>query len=467
MFRRQFLSTLAAGSLRRKLVAAPSESVRPNILFVMADDLGYADLSCYGRRDYKTPNIDRLADQGTRFLQAYSNGAVCSPTRTALLTGRYPHRLPVGLEEPIPGRTPGRDPGLPPAHPTMASLFRAAGYRTSLVGKWHQGRLPNYSPLRSGYEYFFGFRAGGVDYFTHKWGPPQTDTSDLWENDNQVERPGYMTDLLTDKADELLRGYAKAKQPFFLSVHFSAPHWPWEGPADKAVAETVTDLAHFDGGSQATYAAMVKSLDNAVGKLLQRLEQSGLSRNTVVVFTSDNGGERFSDNFPFRGNKAELLEGGIRVPAIVRWPGLVAAGKVSEQVLITMDWLPTLLGCAGLGPDPKFPSDGIDLSGPLLGKTKQLLPRKLYWRHRLHSQRAVREGRFKWLQINGNSFLFDLENDPMERANLKRKMPELAEAMAASFKAWNQTMLAEDSDRYSHGFLPSELPERYRTEGEK
>src|SRR6516225_11349608 len=244
------LATAAPG-LRR----ASAQAAKPNIVFILADDLGFADVSCYGQQDYTTPNIDRLALEGMKFQQAYANSAVCSATRTALITGRYQYRLAVGLEEPIPSAS--NRVGLPPSHPTLPSLLKKAGYGTYLLGKWHLGRLPDYGPLQSGYDHFWGFRGGGVDYFTHKYGVANTDTGDLWDDDVKVEESGYMTDLLGAHAERVISEHAKAKRPFLLSLHFNAPHWPWEGPGDEAESRRIRALADFDGGSLATFGRMV------------------------------------------------------------------------------------------------------------------------------------------------------------------------------------------------------------------
>jgi len=201
--------------------------MKPNVLFILADDLGYADVSCYGRRDFTTPNIDRIAAEGVRFTQAYANSAVCTATRVALITGRYQYRLAVGLEEPLSTRVPRRL-GLPPAHPTLPSILKEVGYRTALIGKWHLGMPPDFGPLQSGYDHFYGFRGGSIDYFTHKSGPPDTDTEDLWDDDVRIQQPGYLTDLLGNRAVEVVETYAKSEQSFFISLHFNAPHWPWE-----------------------------------------------------------------------------------------------------------------------------------------------------------------------------------------------------------------------------------------------
>jgi arylsulfatase A-like enzyme len=329
-----------AGKLFAESVQSP-----PNIVFILADDLGYADISCYGRPDLQTPNIDSLASRGVRFLQAYANSAVCSATRTALITGRYQDRLDVGLDEPLAGR----DTGLPPRHPTLPSLLRKAGYGTTLVGKWHLGLLPKYGPLQSGYDHFYGFRGGAVDYFTH--------SNDLWDEDVKIQQIGYLTDLLGNHAVNVIDGYAKAGKPFLLSLHFNAPHWPWEGPGDEAESRRLIGhpLSDFDGGSQRTYQRMIEDLDLQVGRVLEALHAHGIADNTIVIFTSDNGGERFADTWPFTGRKTELLEGGLRIPAIMSWPARIAMGQTTHQVAISMDWLPTLLAAAGTGPDAAYP----------------------------------------------------------------------------------------------------------------
>ena len=300
----------------------------PNIVFIMADDLGYADVSCYGRPDISTPKIDGLAAKGVRFLQAYANSAVCSATRTALITGRYQYRLPIGLEEPLAGR----DVGLPPDHPTLPSLLKKAGYGTTLVGKWHLGLLPKFGPLQSGYDHFYGFRGGAVDYYTHA-----NRKDDLWDDDVQVHQMGYLTDMLGSRAVDVVNGYAKSGRPFLISLHFNAPHWPWEAPGDQAESNrlrSASSLFDFDGGSQKTYQRMIQEMDLQIGRVLEALDANGMAENTIVIFTSDNGGERFADTWPFTGRKTELLEGGLRIPAIISWPARIPQGRTTEQVAV-------------------------------------------------------------------------------------------------------------------------------------
>jgi arylsulfatase A-like enzyme len=449
MTRRALLQRAALGTLAlasgRKSRFGETVPDPPNILFIMADDLGYADVACYGRPDLHTPNIDRLAANGVRFLQAYANSAVCSATRLALITGRYQYRLPLGLEEPLTGR----DVGLPPAHPTLPSLLRSAGYGTTLVGKWHLGALPRFGPLRSGYEHFYGFRGGGVDYYTHA-GLDQKD--DLWDDDVPVHQIGYLTDLLGSRAVDVVNSYAKSGRPFLVSLHFNAPHWPWEAPGDEAESERLRrkSLFDFDGGTQKTYQRMIEQLDLQIGRVLQALDANGLTENTIVIFTSDNGGERFADTWPFTGRKSELLEGGVRIPAVMSWPARIPRGRTTDQVGISMDWLPTLLAAAGVAPDAAFTPDGINLL-PVLTQNAATIPRKLFWRYKSNAQRALRDGDFKYLKILDNTFLFNVVDDPMERANLKIRHKDVYERLVEEWNDWNATMLTEIDESNTGG----------------
>jgi arylsulfatase A-like enzyme len=438
--RREVIKTTALGSLALAAgmddVFGQSRTALPNVVFIMADDLGYADVSCYGRPDFKTPAVDRLAATGVRFVNAYANSAVCSATRTALITGRYQYRLRVGLEEPVTTNPVG----LPPEHPTLPSLLRKRGYSTSLIGKWHLGQLPTFGPLLSGYDHFYGFRGGAVDYYSHGSGGKD----DLWDDDVPVHQAGYMTDLLGTRAVGVIDGLAAGGKPFFVSLHFNAPHWPWEAPGDEAESKRIGahDLHDFDGGTQRTYQRMVEAMDAQVGRVLQVLERHGVRDNTIVVFTSDNGGERFSATWPFTGRKQELLEGGLRIPAIVSWPARLPQGATSQQVTITMDWLPTLLGAVGSAPDAAYPSDGINLL-PFLASTATPVSRTLYWRYKANAQRASRDGDWKYLKIADNEFLFNVVDDPMERANFRSRRSDIFNRVKTQWLDWNDTMLPE------------------------
>ncbi|MCM3874504.1 MAG: sulfatase-like hydrolase/transferase [Pyrinomonadaceae bacterium] len=446
--RREFVGAAVAGAAiaaGSRLSAASTR--RPNILFILADDLGYGDLSCYGRPDYQTPNLDRLARDSVRFVNSYSASPVCTPTRCAFVTGRYPARTRVGLEEPLQERSVLRDQletlGLPPEYPTVASLLKGNGYETALIGKWHLGYLPKFGPVQSGFEEFFGIMSGAADFFTHK---DMTGESDLYEGKVPVERIGYLTKMLTTRAVDYIsrrRERARSGRPFYLSLHYTAPHWPWEGPNDIAVSRALGRgyNGFTAGGSLKTYAEMMKSLDDGIGEVLGALTKANLDRNTLVIFTSDNGGERFSYNWPFQGRKFSLYEGGIRVPAIVRWPGVVPTGEVSGQMSITMDWTATILAAGQTKPDPRFPLDGIDLM-PAIRGTPPPTPysdRTFFWRN--NNQDAVRRGRWKYLNDGTREYLFDLTFDQTERADFSQRNPAMFDELRNEFQTWQSQVL--------------------------
>lgn len=410
---------------------------QPNFLFILADDLGFADLGCYGGHAQVTPVLDRMAREGLRFTNAYANSAVCSPTRFALITGRYQYRLRGAAEEPLTGRFKGdKVVGLPPEHPTFPSILKRAGYRTALIGKWHLGYPPHFGPLQSGYDEHWGLLSGGIDYHRH------TDNSGapgLSHDGRPITSEGYLTDLLSQRAAGYVRERGKDGAPFVLSLHYTAPHWPWQTREDTPPpGAPPAPLAQLDGGNIRVYQRMIRQMDEGIGWVLDALDEAGLRENTLVVFTSDNGGERFSDNWPLVGGKMDLTEGGIRVPQIARWPAVAAPGGVSEQATISMDWAATMVEAGGAQADPAYPFDGESLLPWLRGAPPH--DRALFWRMKLKSQRALREGRWKYLAIEGNEYLFDLEADERERANLARREPQRLEAMRASFQAWEATM---------------------------
>jgi arylsulfatase A-like enzyme len=397
---------------------------RPSFVFILADDLGYADLGCYGARSGSSPNLDRIAADGLRYTQGYANSSVCSPTRFALATGRWQHRLRGGADEPIASRSRGSAAlGLPPGHPTLASLLHNVGYATALVGKWHLGFPPHFGPLKSGYQEFFGPMSGGVDYFSHV---DFAGRHDLYRGEAEVHREGYLTDLLSEEAIAFLKR-AKGK-PFLLSLHYTAPHWPWEARGDAEESKRIGGrLAHFDGGSVAIYREMIRAMDEGIGSVLQHLDE-----NTFVVFTSDNGGERFSDAWPLVGKKMDLLEGGIRVPYIARWPERLSKGTTA-QLAITMDWVATFLDAADVAAHPDYPLDGVSL-------LQEHPARELFWRMKFRDQKAMRRNEWKWLSIEGNEFLFDLSRDERERANLAERFPEKLAELKGRYTGWEASI---------------------------
>lgn len=460
--RRTLLRSATAGLAGAALPSwARAAAPRPDIVFIMADDLGWGDLACYGRADVSTPFIDSLARDGMRFDHAYANSAVCSPTRVGLITGRYQYRLPVGQEEPLSRPDLGLEPGVP----TLPGLLGKAGYQTALVGKWHMGTPLRYSPLKHGYQHFWGLRGGGVDYFTHdmkidRGQGERIAVPDLWDGDVAVEETGYMTDLIGQHGAAEIRRMSASPAPYLLSLHFTAPHWPWEAPGDEALARGLKNALHFDGGSIATYREMVESLDRNVGRVLAAIEAGGRARNTLVVFTSDNGGERFSKTWPFNGMKGELLEGGIRTPLLVRWPQGVVAGTRSDQLAISMDWLPTCLEAAGAQADAGAPPDGRSLLPQLHGAAPAR--RALYWRYQAHAQAALREGPWKYLRIAGAEYLFNVVEDPQERANRQGAEAGRFDAMKRAWSQWNDTMLPYPADNRSWDNKAFRtLPDRY------
>jgi len=429
--RRKFIGTTAAATAAVALdqVVEPIGAERPNIVFILADDLGYGDLSCYGRPDYRTPALDGLAREGIKFLSAYAAAPVCTPTRCALATGRYPQRLPVGLREPLKDPEAEIDIGLPPEHPTVASRLKAAGYATALVGKWHLGWKPEFGPNRHGYDEFFGILSGAADYFTH--------SGDLWENLQPIQRVGYLTDLLSDRAVEYIN--RRQARPFYLSLHYTAPHSPWEGPEDAAIGHDDHGAGPMTkGGSLKIFASMMKSMDAGIGRVLKAISRAGLERTTLVIFTSDNGGERYSFNWPFSFQKSNLFEGGLRVPAIARWPGVIPANQVTDQPSISMDWMATLLAAAGGTPDPSFALDGDDLMG-VCTRARQPYDRSLFWRTADRS--AARSGKWKYLEEQGIEHLFDVVNDPGEKSDIRASKPEVFQRLKADYDAWQRQML--------------------------
>ncbi len=418
------------------------EARRPNIVLIMADDLGYGDLGCYGCEDIRTPNLDGLAAEGVRFTTFYSNGPECSPTRTALLTGRYQHRVG-GLECAIGTGNVGRyddairlresrDLGLPASETSIARTLKAAGYTTGVCGKWHLGYEPTFFPANHGFDYWFGSVGGAVDYFHHC---ESTGQPALYRNGRPIEREGYLTDLITEEAVDFVR--RNRRRPFFLYVAYTAPHTPYQGPGDRQ-AEYVRE-EDYNKGSRGTYVQMVERMDEGVGAILRALDDSGAARDTLVVFMSDNGATRVGRNEPFSGNKGNLFEGGIRVPCMARWPGVLAPGAVSHEACMTMDFSASLVRAAGA--QPPRPFDGIDILG-LVQAGRPAQPRTLFWRARRGewTRKAVRDGDLKYIALDKGGavqeYLFDLAVDPQENDNLLATRPETVLRLKELLREW-------------------------------
>ncbi len=440
-------------------------SRKPNLIFIVSDDLGYADLGCYGGREAGfgpvSPHIDALAAGGLRLTEGYSNSPVCSPTRFALMTLRYQYRLRGGMEEPINSKSKGSTTlGLPTTMPTLPSLLREAGYATGLIGKWHLGYPPTFGPLRSGYDEFFGIMAGGVDYFTHCSGKGD---HDLYIGEESHREVGYLTDVLSNRAVDYVQRMApqaKDGKPFFLSLHYTAPHWPWETRDDAQVAAELGNLFHLDGGNVESYRRMIHHMDEGIGQLVAALRETGQLDNTLIVFTSDNGGERFSDNWPLVGGKMDLTEGGIRVPWIAHWPAVIPAGSVSAQHCMTMDWSATLLDVGGGQAHADVPIDGVSLAAVLRDPALSF-ERPLYWRMNHRDQRALRSGDWKYLKVDAHEYLFNITADARERANLATKHPERFAALRQQWLDWETTVPAiPDDATVSLGYSYKDMPQR-------
>ena len=415
---------------------AAGKRTLPNIVFIAADDLGYGDLSGYGRADYRTPMLDRLAAGGTRFTQAYSIAPVCTPTRVGFMTGRYPARHPVGLQEPLTLAPPHDKMGLDPSHPTVPSLLKTEGYATALFGKWHLGAMPEFHPNRHGFDEFFGPLTGAVDYVSHS---DPSGAHDLHRNERRVQAKGYLTDLLAEGAARFIR---EAREPFFLSHQGTAPHSPWQRRGDPPVGP---GTGPYNVGPPDRYPDMVRALDEAVGRIMQALSERGITDRTLVVFTSDNGGVQHSSMGGLAGRKGQVWEGGIRVPAFASWPGVIPAGVTTPQVASTLDWSATILAAAGASAHPRYPLDGIDLL-PLLRGRREFHERTLFWRTTQRTrQAAVRRGGWKYLRDEEGEYLFDLVLDPGERHDRSSDQPKKFGLLKVALAAWEREMLPPSS----------------------
>jgi len=432
--------------------ALPAAS--PNIVLILADDLGYGDLGCYGAKDIRTPHLDRLARDGVRFTQFYSNGPECSPTRAALLTGRYQQRVG-GLECAIGTGGVGRyddairlaatrDLGLPASETTLARLLQDAGYATALSGKWHLGYEEKFSPHRHGFDHAFYCLGGGMDYFHHVAAPPNF-APVLRLNGAPVTRRGYATDLFADDAVRWLRAHvarADAK-PFFLYLPFTAPHSPFQAPDEEQPAPLPPDSPRWKQGKAppAVYAAMIERMDEATGRLLAMLEQLSLAKNTLVLFLSDNGGTGSARPHGLRDIKATTFEGGIRVPCIARWPGVLPAGATVSHPALSLDLTASIARAAGVSAPAGRPFDGVDI---LRSAERGEAPpaRALFWRGRRGDRtwRAVREGPLKLVShVAGErreEFLFDLDRDAGEQTDLLSQRPAAAARLRQLLGAW-------------------------------
>jgi len=442
----------------------PSQQRPPNFIVFLTDNQGYGDLSCMGATDFRTPHLDRLAAEGVRFTDWYSNSPVCSPSRASLLTGRYPGNA--GVRAILQGHRTAS--GLPRHVPTLATALKPLGYRAAMFGKWHLGLAEGSRPHDHGFDEWFGFMAGCVDYYSHifYWGLSynQNPLHDLWENNREVYRNGeYLTELITQRAVEYIRRTARLGQPFFLYLPYNTPHYPLHAP--QKYLDRFPDLPW----DRQIMAAMLSAFDDGVGEITAELERQGIMENTCIFYQSDNGPSRESRNWlegradsyygssagAFKGHKFSLYEGGVREPAIMWSPGRIPAGQVVSQPGAAMDIFPTLLRLAG-GDPARYELDGLDV-WPMVTQSAPSPHGDIFWE--MGEQTAVRRGNWK-LVLKGqlvegappedDVHLADLAADPGERVNLAAAQPQLTEELAAAARAWR----AEIEARWQREFLP-------------
>jgi arylsulfatase A-like enzyme len=441
-FNRILMLILTAWPLAATL-AAEASARKPNVIVILADDLGYGDVGVHGCKDIPTPNIDALARSGIRFSSGYVTGPLCGPTRAALMTGRHQCRFghefnPPAMTEPNPDKL-----ALDLRETTFADRMKSAGYITGALGKWHLGEGDEYHPLSRGFDEFFGFTGGAHSYFKagdKRYGP-------IVRGRQPVPLKGYLTDVLADEANDFMRRHRE--KPFFLYLAFNAPHTPMEAPP-----EVLERFSSIEDPKRRANAAMTWKMDEAIGRVTRKLRELELENETMVFFLSDNGGSLVqgaapngATNTPLRGGKTQLLEGGIRVPFMVSWPGVLPAGKVEDRPVVQLDIVATALAAAGVEIDPAWKPDGVNLLPYLTGKSDGLPHKALFWRH--GGQWAVRQGPWKlvrWLDRRDNDAeskfmgpeLYNVVEDIGEQRNQITTRPEIARELQAAWDSWNK-----------------------------
>lgn len=436
--RRAFLRLGAAAlvggtTALRRCAGAGDRSDRPNIILIMADDLGYGDINCYGGW-IETPNIDALAKGGMRFTDYHSNGAVCSPTRAALLTGRYQQRC--GIDAVVTANGPARETGMAQKEITFAEVLKQRGYVTGLFGKWHVGYRVQFNPTKQGFDEFIGYVSGNVDYHTHI---DQANIADWWKGPELVPEEGYVTDLVTKHAVDFLQRHKK--EPFCLYLPHEAPHYPYQGRHDPPERLPGGGKGKKTRGAEIkrAYREMVEIMDQSIGRVVETVRSLGLERRTFIFFCSDNGANKQGVNTPLRGNKGSLWEGGHRVPAIAHWPGHIEPGTVCNQTVLGMDLFPTMASTARADLPADLALDGVDLLG-LLTQREKLPERTLFWAYK--NQSAARKGPWKLL-VQGNAIrLFNLDDDLAEQNDLAKTNPGQVAALGAKLADWQRDVSA-------------------------
>ncbi|MCF6333140.1 MAG: sulfatase-like hydrolase/transferase [Draconibacterium sp.] len=419
-----FLSALFSFSCSQKA------DNRPNIILIMADDLGYGDISCFGSDYINTPVLDKMAAEGIKFTDYHSNGAVCTPTRAALITGNYQQRA--GLEGVIYAALDKRMFGISDSIKTLPEYLREAGYSTGAFGKWHLGYKPEYNPTKHGFDEFYGYVSGNVDYISHRDG---IGLFDWWHNTDTCYEKGYVTDLITNHAIEFME--ENKDKPFFIYLPHEAPHYPYQLRSDKA--DRLPGMKFPAQGSRPdkkqAYKEMVEIMDENIGRVMQKLKELKLDENTFVLFCSDNGATNKGSNGNLNGFKGSLWEGGHRVPAIAWYPEKIKAGTKTNSTILSMDILPTFRSVAGIFQKGDF--DGKDFSKVMFLQS-EMDERPVFWRYR--NQWAVRKGEWKYLKIKGKEYLFNLKDDIEEQQNLMEVEPSKVNELKNFLKEWESEM---------------------------
>lgn len=413
---------------------ADTNNPKPNFIIIMADDLGYNDLSCYGNQDIETPRIDQMAKQGVRFVDFHSNGAVCSPTRAALLTGRYQQRT--GVTGVITAKH-HRDKGLPLSERTFAEILKENGYVAGISGKWHLGYQEKFNPIHQGFDAFSGFVSGNIDYHSHV---DQEGYQDWWQQDKLADEIGYSTNIITNNALDFIT--QNKDKPFALYISHEAPHYPYQGlksKADRSPGDTIgVDFNPLGSEKEIVpiYKEMIEIMDAEIGKTLDLLTQLKLDANTIVIFCSDNGfSPKVKSNTVLRGNKGTVWEGGHRVPAIIRWPGHIKPNTISNEIVLSMDFFPTFLEVAGIEQPKNI--DGISIASHL--SSQETLPeRTVFWQH--NNSSAVRKGKWKLVVQDAKAppELYDLENDLSEGIDVADVYPQIVKTLNDELRAWQE-----------------------------
>ncbi len=433
--RREFLALIGAGSaalaIPQGLRAFAQGARKPNLVLIVADDLGWGELGCQGNKQIPTPNIDSIASGGVRFTNGYVSCPVCSPTRAGLMTGRYQQRFG---HEFNPGPAAQATFGLPLSQTTIAQRLKDAGYVTGMVGKWHLGNTDKLRPLSRGFDEFFGFLGGAHQYFV-TGAPAAAGNNAIMRGDKAVEEKEYLTDAFSREATAFIEKHKK--EPFFLYLPFNAVHSPLQAPK-----KYLDRFASIKDEKRQKFAAMLSAMDDAVGAVLKALRDNGLEENTLVVFHSDNGGptaSTTSSNGPLRGFKGQVLEGGVRVAYMMQWKGTIPPGTVDARPVIQLDIAPTLLAAAG-GKAPADAFDGANLlpyvkSG---GDSKGKPHEALYWR--FGDQDAIRKGDWKLVRMGTGPELYNLADDIGEKTNLAGKNPEKVKELQADLEKWESKL---------------------------